>query len=214
MEPGPAVCWMRMRHPLLAGEEPTPLQRVLVAADSGNGISSTLDFRRFVFINVDLTVHLHRLPAGEWVCLDSLTIPEPNGQGMSDTLLLRRARPDRPRLSDASGQRALSDPDPVAAAPLRLVQRRIGSREQRIRALAPSRSATPAETVTPAGVCRRRRSTTIRAPSARPPEAARRTPRHRVGRSDRPRGSGQPSARRPPSAAGHRPRDRCRRCSP
>ena len=87
METGPAVCWMRMRAPLVAGEEPSPLQRVLVAADSGNGISSTLDFRRFLFINVDLTVHLHRLPAGEWVCLDSLTIPEPNGQGMSDTLL-------------------------------------------------------------------------------------------------------------------------------
>ena len=87
METGPAVCWMRMRAPLVAGEEPSPLQRVLVAADSGNGISSTLDFRRFLFINVDLTVHLHRLPAGEWVCLDSLTIPEPNGQGMSDTML-------------------------------------------------------------------------------------------------------------------------------
>ena len=87
METGPAVCWMRMRHPLVAGEEPSPLQRVLVAADSGNGISSTLDFGRFIFINVDLTVHLHRLPVGEWVCLDSLTIPEANGQGMSDTLL-------------------------------------------------------------------------------------------------------------------------------
>ena len=87
METGPAVCWMRMRAPLVAGEEPSPLQRVLVAADSGNGISSTLDFHRFIFINVDLTVHLHRMPSGEWVCLDSLTIPEPNGQGMSDTLL-------------------------------------------------------------------------------------------------------------------------------
>lgn len=87
LERGPAVCWMRMRGPLVAGEEPSPLQRVLMAADSGNGISSTLDFRRYLFINVDLTVHLHRMPTGEWVCLDSLTIPEPTGLGMSDTLL-------------------------------------------------------------------------------------------------------------------------------
>lgn len=92
-EPGPAVCWMRMRHPLLEGERPSALQRVLIAADSGNGISSTLDFARFVFINVDLTVHLHRLPAGEWVCLDSLTVPERHGAGLTDTLLLDERGP-------------------------------------------------------------------------------------------------------------------------
>jgi len=27
--------WMRMRHPLLEGEEPSPLQRVLIAAELG-----------------------------------------------------------------------------------------------------------------------------------------------------------------------------------
>lgn len=84
---GPGITWMRMRGPLVAGEEPTPLQRVLVVADSGNGISSTLDYTRYLFINVDLTVHLHRMPAGEWVCLDSVTVPEPTGVGTTDTVL-------------------------------------------------------------------------------------------------------------------------------
>ncbi len=92
-ERGPAVCWMRMREELVAGEEPSPLQRVMVAADSGNGISATLDIRRHLFINVDLSVHLHRMPAGEWVCLDSLTIPEPSGLGLADTLLLDESGP-------------------------------------------------------------------------------------------------------------------------
>ncbi len=87
LEPGPATVWMRMRQPLVAGEDPTPLQRVLVAADSGNGVSATLDWSRFLFINVDLTVHLHRMPAGEWVCLDAITIPEPTGIGIADTAL-------------------------------------------------------------------------------------------------------------------------------
>ena len=87
VEIGPAVAWMRARHPLVAGEEMSPLQRVLVAADSGNGISSTLDFERYRFINVDLTVQLARMPAGEWVCLDSVTVPEPHGAGISDTML-------------------------------------------------------------------------------------------------------------------------------
>lgn len=90
MEPGPAKVWMRMAVPLLPGEEPTPLQRVLVVADSGNGVSAPLDWRRYLFINVDLSVHLNRMPEGEWVCLDSVTLPEPNGVGVSDTALFDR----------------------------------------------------------------------------------------------------------------------------
>lgn len=87
-ELGPATVWMRMGVPLLPGEEPTPLQRVLAAADTGNGVSVTLDWSRYLFINVDLTVHLHRMPAGEWVCLDAETFPEESGVGMADTQLL------------------------------------------------------------------------------------------------------------------------------
>jgi acyl-Coa thioesterase superfamily protein/acyl-CoA thioesterase superfamily protein len=87
LELGPAKVWMRMRHPLLPDEEPTPLQRVLVAADSGNGVSATLDYHRYVFINTDLTVHLMRMPTGEWVLLDAVTYPEPNGVGLADTAL-------------------------------------------------------------------------------------------------------------------------------
>jgi hypothetical protein len=87
MDPGPATVWMRMRVPLVAGEQPSPLQRVLAAADSGNGVSATLDWRRYLFINVDLSVHIERPPAGEWVCLDAVTRPEPNGVGLADTEL-------------------------------------------------------------------------------------------------------------------------------
>jgi hypothetical protein len=91
LEPGPATVWMRMRHPLVEGEEPSPLARVVIAADSGNGVSAALEYRRFLFINTDLTVHLHRLPGGEWVCLDAVTRPEAHGVGMADTLLLDEA---------------------------------------------------------------------------------------------------------------------------
>ena len=84
---GPATVWMRMRHPLVTGEDPSPLQRVLIAADSGNGVSAMLDYERYLFVNVDLTVQLHRPPAGEWVALDAITIPEHTGVGVSDTLL-------------------------------------------------------------------------------------------------------------------------------
>src|SRR3954464_10304432 len=52
-EPRAASARMRMKVPLVEGETPTPLERILAAADSGNGVSSTLDWDRFLFINVD-----------------------------------------------------------------------------------------------------------------------------------------------------------------
>jgi Thioesterase-like superfamily len=90
LEAGPAEVWLRMRDPLLGGEEPTPLQRVLIAADVGNGVSSVLDYHRFVFINVELTVHLERMPAGEWVYLGAVTRTQPTGVGVSESVLCDR----------------------------------------------------------------------------------------------------------------------------
>jgi hypothetical protein len=90
LEPGPATVWMRMRHPLVAGEEPTPLQRTLIAADVGNGISAVLDWRTHLFINVDLTVYLERMPEGEWVCVDAVTLPQPHGVGTAESVLFDR----------------------------------------------------------------------------------------------------------------------------
>lgn len=87
IERGPATAWMRMRVPLVEGEEPSPLVRVLAAADSGNGISNVLDFGRYLFVNADLSVHLLRYPAGEWVCLQSATSIDPAGIGLADTAL-------------------------------------------------------------------------------------------------------------------------------
>lgn len=85
LEPGPATVWMRPKIALVEGEEVTPLQRVLVAADGGNGVSAPLDWSRFIFINTDLSVHLLRPPAGEWVCLDAVT--HVDGIGLTDTAL-------------------------------------------------------------------------------------------------------------------------------
>jgi len=70
---GPATVWVRLAVPVVPGETPTPLQRVMAAADFGNGVSAELDFAHHVFINPDLTVYLHRPAVGEWVCLDAST---------------------------------------------------------------------------------------------------------------------------------------------
>ena len=90
LEQGPATVWMRQRCPLVDGEEPSPLQRTLVIADVGNGISSVLDWRKYLFINVDLTVNLERMPQGEWICVDAVTRPQPNGIGSAESELSDR----------------------------------------------------------------------------------------------------------------------------
>jgi hypothetical protein len=92
-EPGPCQVWARPRIPLLPGEELSPMSRALLLADSGNGISMTLDPRAYLFINVDLTVILQRDPVGEWLLMDAVTTMGGTGTGLAET-----------RLSDTSGQ--------------------------------------------------------------------------------------------------------------
>jgi hypothetical protein len=93
LDQGPATVWLRMRHPLLPGEEPSPLTRVLIVADSGNGVSAVLDYRRYLFVNPDLTVHVQREPAGEWICLDARTTVDADGGGLATSTIHDRDGP-------------------------------------------------------------------------------------------------------------------------
>jgi hypothetical protein len=81
---GPSAVWFCMRYPLIAGEEPSALQRVAVAADSGNGISAILDVRRYIFVNSDLTINLLRKAQGEWICIDARTLLGSDGGGLAE----------------------------------------------------------------------------------------------------------------------------------
>jgi hypothetical protein len=85
LEPGPALVWMRMRGALVEGETPSPLERLMVVADVGNGVSAVLDWREFLFINTELTVHLLRPPEGEWVGVDAVT--HLDGLGLAESVL-------------------------------------------------------------------------------------------------------------------------------
>jgi Thioesterase-like superfamily len=85
---GPCAVWFRLRHPLVQGETPSPMQRVAVAADSGNGISAILDYRGGdVFVNFDLNIHLGRQPQGEWIGLDARTLLGGDGGGLAESAL-------------------------------------------------------------------------------------------------------------------------------
>lgn len=86
-EPGPGIAWFRLRCPVFAGEPVSPISRVAAAADFGSGVSSPVRLTNANAINPELTVHVHRHPAGEWVCLESGAWAQPNGIGMAETRL-------------------------------------------------------------------------------------------------------------------------------
>ena len=85
--PGPGAFWGRMLYPLVPGEEPSPVERTLVIADSGNGASLEIDVAHWFSLNTELTVHLHREPAGEWICLDAKTTVSHGGTGIATSVL-------------------------------------------------------------------------------------------------------------------------------
>jgi hypothetical protein len=90
---GRVAGWMRQLLPLVAGTPTSPLERVLVASDSGSGVSAAIEHARFTAINADLSVSVHRPLEGEWVGMDCLSIYEPHGVGLAETRLHDRRGP-------------------------------------------------------------------------------------------------------------------------
>jgi hypothetical protein len=104
---GYAKVWMRPRIPLVAGQEMHPLDRVLVVADSANGVSTRLDSREWLFIPPAVTITIHRYPLHEWILIAARS--ELAGDGIGSTTGI---------LSDQSGPLgSVTQPLLVAPAP-------------------------------------------------------------------------------------------------
>ena len=84
---GPAAVWTRVRVPLVAGAEITPLARVLVAADAANGLSMELPLADWLSIPPGMTTTLLREPAGDWVHLACATQLSADGLGLASGVL-------------------------------------------------------------------------------------------------------------------------------
>jgi hypothetical protein len=68
--PEPRRVWLRDRRPIVAGESFTPFVRVALCADFASPLANSsptgLDY-----INADLTLHIARRPAGEWIGVET-----------------------------------------------------------------------------------------------------------------------------------------------
>lgn len=84
---GAVAVWIALREELVAGEAPSPLSRVAAAADFANGVSWIIPFDEWLYVNTDLTIHLHREPVGEWIGLDARTSISAIGVGQATGVL-------------------------------------------------------------------------------------------------------------------------------
>ena len=84
---GAATVWGRPRFDLVAGEATGGLCRLLTVADSASGLSARLDPADWLFPNTDLTVHLHRMPRGDWAGIRANTVLGPTGAAVARATL-------------------------------------------------------------------------------------------------------------------------------
>ncbi|WP_420624351.1 thioesterase family protein [Candidatus Poriferisodalis sp.] len=82
-EPGPGRTWARLNHPLVAGEETSPLARIATLADLGAAVGWDYSPTGGAYINTDVTLQLLRPPAGEWIFFDAETLG--TSQGLAGT---------------------------------------------------------------------------------------------------------------------------------
>jgi hypothetical protein len=93
LTPGPGLSWFRLRFPVVAGEPTTPLVRMAALADMGNGNSQSIDAAEWLYVNPDLTLHLHREVEGEWLGMRSIARQHDTGVGFADTELFDQRGP-------------------------------------------------------------------------------------------------------------------------
>ncbi|MFE9818931.1 thioesterase family protein [Streptomyces sp. NBC_00236] len=85
--PGRTAAWISTPLDLVAGEPAGPLASYVALVDTANGIAVREQPTAWMFPNVDLTIHLHRRPGGDWTGLDTTVVFGPTGQGITSTVL-------------------------------------------------------------------------------------------------------------------------------
>lgn len=87
VEPGRSSFWVRTPLPLVAGEQVSPLSRLVGLLDISNGMTVRVSPEEVAFPNVDLTAHLFRQPTGEWLGFDTTVSFGPGGLGLTSSVL-------------------------------------------------------------------------------------------------------------------------------
>jgi len=83
MQIGPGARWVQFpRLEVVAGHAMTPLERVAMVSDFGSGTAPLASPKDWSFANLDICIHLSRLPRGEWLLIDVTSESSGNGCGL------------------------------------------------------------------------------------------------------------------------------------
>lgn len=87
--PGRGQVWVRNPHATVAGEPTSDVVRLVGMMDAANGIAPRVSpgGGSWMYPNVDLQIHLHRLPRGEWLGLDTRVTFGPDGVGLTSSVV-------------------------------------------------------------------------------------------------------------------------------
>ncbi|TCJ96805.1 thioesterase family protein [Nocardia alba] len=86
-QPGRTTAWVRSPMGLVSAESVDPLASYIALVDTANGIAVRQEPTKWMFPNLDLTLHLYRQPEGEWTGLDTSVTFGHTGQGLTSTVL-------------------------------------------------------------------------------------------------------------------------------
>jgi len=87
--PGAGKVWLRTEHPLTDNADTGDLGRLMGMVDTANGIAARVPPGKdsYAFPNLDLQIHMHRRPEGEWLGLDNAVSFGTDGIGLTSTVL-------------------------------------------------------------------------------------------------------------------------------
>lgn len=89
LRPGRGQVWVHSPYGTLDGEPTSDLVRLIGLVDTANGVATRVPPGpgSWMFPNVDLSIHLHRDPVGEWLGLDTTVTFGVDGIGMTSAVL-------------------------------------------------------------------------------------------------------------------------------
>jgi acyl-CoA thioesterase len=82
---GRATAWIRIPVEFVAGEATGALTRLAATSDFGSPLGNIRPSEDVGFINADISIHIHRLPDGEWICLEAEGTAQETGLGLVET---------------------------------------------------------------------------------------------------------------------------------
>jgi hypothetical protein len=84
--------WLRPARNLIAGEQMTPFTRCALAVDITNPLANSTA-GGVAFINADITLYLHRLPAGDWLGIEVASHQSAEGIAIGESTLYDEGGP-------------------------------------------------------------------------------------------------------------------------